>query len=125
MSRNGLPERLALGEFAKVEALAPSILVEVRGEVVVVSGQCGVLCTAGFTGLFCLLGGGLVVPVLEVLVYGFVLCLVVFAEDGIEAGFAFTGVTVKRFLEGGVSVEVLFLEDGGSLRGRHGCVLNA
>jgi hypothetical protein len=44
---NGLFERLAVGETAEVERLAPAVLVKVGGQVVVVTGQGSVFSSSG------------------------------------------------------------------------------
>lgn len=59
---NGLEERLVGGEATEVEGLAPSVLVEVGTQVVVVLGEGGVLSLAG---LFIKLASGFLKGIME------------------------------------------------------------
>ena len=54
VASNGLVERLAIGETAEVEALAPAVLIEIGSKVVVVSGQGGVFSSSGLERIFML-----------------------------------------------------------------------
>ena len=112
-----LPEGLILAEAAEVETLRPTILVQIRGEVVVVSGQGSVLVPSSFAGLVGFGVGGFAVPVFEILGHRFLLRGVGFAEEVQEAVGVGAGFAVEGGFEGGIAVEVLLFEGGGA----HGC----
>ena len=113
VSGGGLLEGLTLAVAAEVEALAPTVLVKVCGEVVVVSGEGSVLVTASLAVGLGLVLGSLVVPVLEVLVDSLLLCLLVLAQHVHVVVGALAGLAVEGVLELGITLEVLRLEGGG------------
>lgn len=146
---NGLVEGLALGETAEVEGLAPAVLVQVGGQVVVVSGEGSVLGGAGLkrrlvgslkeSNWHCcqhsrggltysaLLGGlvlgGLVVPVLEVLVDSSLLSITTLGEHGTDATLGLGRLAVHGLVEGSIAGVILALEvRGNGSVGRRGHV---
>jgi hypothetical protein len=133
---NGLVEGLAVRIAGKVEGLAPAVLVQVGGQVVIVPGEGGIfissfLCksvsvtaiwAAPVAYLSCLLGlvgGGLVVPVLEVLVHSSLLRSLVLLQHGSHATSRLCGGTVHGLVEGGITAVIfLFERSGRHYRGR-------
>lgn len=152
---NGLVEGLAGGEAAEVEGLAPAVLVQIGGQVVVVPRQSGILgCSRLFasslasrfnsnsfwlrrhkrvfssplvlllemgrleithgTLLGSLVLGGLVVPVLEILVHSGLFGISALGEHGRNASLGLGRVAVHGLVEGGISGLVLLLESSGS-----------
>jgi hypothetical protein len=120
VSCGGLLEGLALAVAAEVETLAPAILVQVGGKVVVVAGEGCVLVTARLAVGIGLVASGLVVPMLEVLVDGLLLSLLVLAQNVSVVVGVLAGLAVEGVLELGVTLEILRFEGGG---GSHGCWL--
>ena len=127
---NGLVEGLAVRIAGKVEGLAPAVLVQVGGQVVVVPGEGGIfissfldrsvmvtaIWTAPVAYLSCLLGlvgGGLVVPVLEVLVHGSLLRSLVLLQHGSHATPRLGGGAVHGLVEGGITAVVFLFESYG------------
>jgi hypothetical protein len=129
---NGLVEGLAVGEAAEVERLAPAVLVQVGGEVVVLPGQGSVL---GLTSLWrfsvslwrcrdagagrtygallrSFVLGRLTVKVLEVLVDGGLLGIVALGEHGGHATAGLGRLSVEGLVELGITSLVLALQLG-------------
>jgi hypothetical protein len=113
VSCGGLLEGLALAVAAEVEALSPTILVQVCGKVVVVAGEGCVLVAAGLAVGIGLVASGLVVPMLEVLVDGLLLSLLVLAQNVSVVVGVLAGLAVEGVLELGVTLEILRFEGGG------------
>lgn len=99
VARDGGVEGLPVGEAAEVERLAPAVLVQVRGQVVVLPRQRRVVGAAGLADRGRLVAGGLVIPVLEVLVYCCFLGRVVFSEERAEAALVGRRVLVEGLFE--------------------------
>jgi hypothetical protein len=127
---NGLVERLAICVAGKVERLSPAVLVQVGREVVVMSCE-GSVFVSSFLGLLvntvynnatyaylaCLLGliaRGLVVPMLEVLVYSGLLGSLVFLQHGSHATASLCRLAVHGLVELGIASMVFLFECNGS-----------
>ena len=110
VSRECLPEWLALAECAEVKALRPAVLVQVSCEIVVMPGQCGVFLPSRLADLGRLEGGWFLVPVLEVLVDGQFLGIPVLAHQIQEGVSVLAGRTVQCLLERSIALKVLWFE---------------
>lgn len=131
---NGLEEWLVGGEAAEVEGLAPSVLVEVGAQVVIVLGEGGVLCLAGLyhksvyvqreylhtaarvvatysSDLLGLVLSRLVIPVLEVLINSDLLRSVVLVHPRRESSLLRGGLLVHGLAESLILLMVLWLQN--------------
>lgn len=127
---NGLVEALAEGITAEVEALAPSVLVQIGCKVVVVSCE-GCVFVSSFLGvvskqlqgpvppiayLACLLGlfsGAFVVPMLEVFVDSGLLSSPVLLQHGGHATASLCRLAVHGLVELGIASVVLLFKCSG------------
>lgn len=130
VASNGLVEGLAVGITAEVEALAPTVLVQVSREVVVMPGEGGVfvsplllgvrmfvacesIWSAHLASLLSLVGSGLVVPMLEVLVYRGLLGSLVLLQHGSHTATGARRLAVHCLVELGIASVIFLFKCGG------------
>lgn len=107
MSGSGLLKVLALVVTREMERGAPTVLVKVGSEVVVVLGKGRVVLKSGLLILLGLGLGVLVIPVLEVTINGSKMRLLVLASEGGETGLASVRRTMHGIGKVGIGLEVL------------------